>query len=80
MVNNFEQIKVQLAFPSEDSFYFLQVIQRKKDNPGIKGANNSSRLIRAYYITSIEHLEREKEEIILLTNYYTCEIFIITHV
>jgi len=70
MVDNFKQIEVQLAFPSEDSFYFVQVIQRKKDNPGIKGANNSSRLIKGYYITSVEHLEREKEEIVLLANHY----------
>lgn len=70
MIDNFEKIEVQLAFPSEDSFYFVQVIQRKKDNPGVKGANNSSRLIKGYYITSVEHLEREKEEIVLLANHY----------
>jgi hypothetical protein len=70
MIDNFKQIEVQLAFPDEDSFYFVQVIQRKKDNPGVKGANNSSRLIKGYYITSVEHLEREKEEIVLLTNHY----------
>lgn len=67
MVDNFDLIKELLKFESNDDFYFLQIIQRSKDNPNI-GANN--RLIRSYYIRSLEHFERKKKEIKQM-----CEIF-----
>ena len=61
MIDNFEQITSILNFESEDDFYFLQIIQRKKDNPdGCMGSNNSSRLIKAYSIKSIEELDKKK--------------------
>ena len=38
MINNFNLIKPLLDFNSEDDFYFLQILQRKKDHPkGIYG-------------------------------------------
>ena len=71
MINNFEQIGNLLSFDSDDNFYFLQILQRKKDNPsGYLGSNNSSRLIKAYYIKSKEQLFKQKDEIIKL-----CQVF-----
>lgn len=72
MINNFELIKPLLKFESENDFYFLQIIQRKKDHKqgNILGTSNNSRLIKAYYIYSIEQLEKYKNEIIQL-----CELF-----
>lgn len=73
MVNNFELIKPLLSWNSEDDYYFVQVLQRKKDAPkGLKvnGTNNSSRLIKAYYVKSLEYLDFITPEIIQL-----CEIF-----
>lgn len=72
MVNNFELIKSLLTFNTKDEFYFVQVIQRKKDNPDCNylGSNNSSRLIKAYYISSIEKLNKYEKEIIEL-----CKLF-----
>lgn len=71
MIDNFEQINNLLNFESEDDFYFLQIIQRKKDNPdGYMGSNNSSRLIKAYYIKSVEELNKKKHEIVEL-----CKLF-----
>lgn len=67
MINNFEQIKSLLKFENEYEFYFLQILQRKKEHPEL-GKNN--RLIKAYYIYSIEKLEKYQDEIIKL-----CEIF-----
>lgn len=75
MINNFELIKPLLTFNSEDEFYFVQILQRKKDNPGnIHGSNNSSRLIKAYYIDSIAKLEKQKEEIIHLADYFNARV------
>lgn len=67
MVNNFDQIKQLLKFENENEFYFIQILQRKKENPEL-GRNN--RLVKAYYIYSIEKLEKYKEEIIKM-----CEVF-----
>ena len=72
MVNNFEQIKELLKFRSDDDFYFIQILQRKKDHPQgkINGTNNNSRLIKAYYIKSLEHLEFVEPEIIQMCNIF----------
>lgn len=66
MINNFDLI-IPFIKPSEGDFYYLQILQRKKDNPEI-GSN--SRVIKNYYIKSPEHLLHHKEEIIKL-----CEVF-----
>lgn len=72
MINNSEKIKDLLEWRSEDDFYFIQVLQRKKDhNIGkVNGTNNNSRLIKAYYVKDLEHLDFIMPEIIQL-----CEIF-----
>lgn len=73
MVNNFELIKPLLSWNSKDDCYFIQVLQRKKDaKPGMKvnGTNNNSRLIKAYYVSSLEYLDFVTPEIVQL-----CEIF-----
>lgn len=72
MINNLEIIKPLLKFEDEHDFYFLQILQRKKDHPEgtVVGSNNSSRLIKAYYIYSIEQLEKYFKEITML-----CKLF-----
>ncbi len=73
MVDNFELIKPLLNFDNPNEFYFLQVIQRKKDfEEGQKrlGRNNNNRLIKAYYIYNVEQLNAYKEEIIKLCNLF----------
>ena len=66
MVNNFSQIKSILKF-EDDYFYFIQIIQRKKEIPEL-GANN--RIVRSYMISSLEKLEKNEAEIIKM-----CEMF-----
>lgn len=60
MIDNLELIKPFLKFESNDDFYYLQILQRKKENPQL---GNNSRVIKNYYITSIEYLESHYEEI-----------------
>ena len=60
MINNTKQIVELLKFRSEDDFYHLQIIKRKKENPEI-GSNNY--VIRSYCIRSKEQLDRKAEEI-----------------
>lgn len=67
MIDNLEKILPFLKFESPDDFYYLQILQRKKENPEI-GSN--SRVIKNYYITSEEHLLLRYDEIKKL-----CEVF-----
>lgn len=66
-IDNLEKIVPLLTFDSEDDFYYLQILQRKKENPEI-GSN--SRVIKNYYIKSEQHLRDRYDEIKKL-----CEVF-----
>jgi len=73
MVNNFSLIREMLKWSSNDDFYYVTIYERKKDAPeGLKvnGTNNNSRLIKAYYVKSLEYLDFVTPEIIQL-----CEVF-----
>ena len=72
MIDNFGKIRDMLEFRNKDDFYFLQILQRKKDHvvDKVNGSNNNSRLIKAYYIKNLEHFDFIKPEIIKL-----CKLF-----
>lgn len=64
-VDNFNVIRGRLAFNNPNEFYFVQILQRKKDgNQGLH-VRNGYRLIKSYYIYSLEEydslIERIKE-------------------
>ena len=72
MTDNFNLIRKLLTFDDKNEFYFVQVIQRKKDHGSkkVSGSNNNSRLIRAYYIYSLEEFDFIKPEVIELCKVY----------
>lgn len=72
-VNNFLLLKKFLKFENRDDFYFLQILQRSKDNPDL-GANN--RLIKAYSVGSIEYLNKKEKEIKLLCKTFNARAYI----
>lgn len=61
VIDNFDLVIPFLKFESEDDFYYLQILQRKKENPQL-GSN--SRVIKNYYIKSVEELLKKKDEIV----------------
>lgn len=67
VVDNFDEILSHLSFNNKDEFYFLQIIQRKKDkgNEGLH-VRSGYRLIRSYYIYSKQDLISLKDRIIEL--------------
>ena len=71
-IDNSDIIRNLLKFQSDDDFYFLQILQRKKDHKKgkINGSNNNSRLIKAYYIKSLDHYDFIIPEVIEL-----CRLF-----
>src|SRR6056297_291384 len=75
MIDNFDEISKLMKFNSDDEFYFIQILQRKKDNPNNSyGSNNSSRLIKAYYIKSTEQLLNLKSEMIHFADYFNARV------
>jgi len=67
VTNNFQQIQKLHKFRSEDDFYHLQIIKRKKDHPEI-GSN--SLIIKTYYIKSHDHLAKVGPEIIAICDFH----------
>lgn len=66
VVDNFDTIRASLKFNNKNEFYFVQIIQRKKDgNTGLR-VRNGYRLIRSYYIYSLEEFDSLRERIITL--------------
>lgn len=60
MINNFEIIKPLLSFEDPDDFYFLQILKRRKDNPGMTG---DSIVIDNHFIFSNDYLDRVGDRI-----------------
>lgn len=65
-VDNFNLILDQLSFDNRDEFYFVQIIQRRKDGNGGLHVRNGYRLIKSYYIYSKQELIDLKDRIIEL--------------
>lgn len=67
MIDNLNIILPLLEFDSEDDFYYLQLLRRKKDNPEL-GSN--AQVMKNYYIRSQQHLQDRWEEIKKLCNFF----------
>ena len=67
MVDVLNKVREFFDLEDEDSFLYLQILQRKKENPQL-GSN--SRVIKNYNISNIEYLEKRYDEIKKL-----CDIF-----
>lgn len=53
MVNNFDKFRNWMNFTDENDFYFVQILKRRKDQVD-KTMKRDSKLIRSFYIKSIE--------------------------
>lgn len=62
-VDNFDLLVNNLNFNTKDEFYFLQVIQRKKDGNITPSTHNGYRTIKSYCIYSREQLLNKKDKI-----------------
>ena len=63
MINNLEKIRPLLRFDKRNDFYFIQVLKRKKDNPGMAG---DSQCIKNFYAYSVAEVDSMMSEIIEL--------------
>lgn len=72
-INNYENLRKLLKFESKDDYYFLQIIQRRKDNLGMKC---DARGIKSYYIISLEMLDDLMDEIINLCKFFNARAYL----
>lgn len=73
MVDNFELIKPLLKFPNDDIYYHLQILRRGKDYPELPAAN---RVIKSYFICSLESLDYVEQEIKDLSEFFGARAYI----
>lgn len=72
MVNNFSEIKKLLRFTTNDDFYHLQVIKRKKEHSDLQ----SDCVIKTFYVTSSFFLDSKQDEIINLCTFHNARAYI----
>ena len=68
-VDNFDLIKKHIHSSDSNEFYMLQIMRRTKDQKGYEGKHKQS-IIKSYFISSVEYLDRKRDEIVGL-----CEMF-----
>ena len=73
MVDNFKLIKPFLEFPNDDIYYHLQILRRGKDHPELPAAN---RVIKPYFICSLESLDYVEDEIKKLCEFFGARAYI----
>lgn len=74
MIDNFELIKSLFYFNEANNMFFhCQIVQRAKDHKPNKVKEGA---IKTYFIRSREHLDRVKDEIILLCEHYGARAYI----
>jgi hypothetical protein len=59
-VDNFDLIRPLIVFPDDQSFYFLQVLKRRKDNPDL---GKDMVHIADFYIYSIEEYDKIRDRV-----------------
>lgn len=73
MIDNFKLIKSLLEFPNDDIYYHLQILRRGKDHPELPAAN---RVIKPYFICSLESLDYVEDEIKKLCEFFEARAYI----
>lgn len=80
VINNIEKVKNLLEFDKSevrDTFYFVQIMKRRKDSiEHKKERSNSIRTIKHYYVDSMEYFEEKFSEIITLCETFNARAYI----
>lgn len=73
MINNLKILSLLLNFESEDDFYHLQILKRKKEHPEL-GSN--SYVVKTYYVSSLDYLHKKFPEIQHLCEFHNARAYI----
>jgi len=74
VVDNWKLIREKLDFSDKDKFYFIELMQRKKDNPNFP-ANN--RMVKYYFVYSLEYYDAIEEEVKKLSECTGARVYIL---
>ena len=74
IVDNWQLIRDRLDFSDNDEFYFIELMQRKKDNESFS-ANN--RMIKYYFVYSLEYYDRIESEVKKLSDCTNSRVYIL---
>lgn len=72
-MDNFSLIKGLLEFDRPNTFYFIQILKRRKENPEMR---TNVRVINNYYIYSLEDLDKLREKIVEDCQKYNARAYI----
>lgn len=72
-VNNYNIIKPFLTFESEDDYYLLQVIKRRRENPDMEVGE---RVLRTVYVTSLDKLDKMWDDLTTLAEQNNARVYI----
>jgi hypothetical protein len=61
MIDNFKHIEMLLDFTEKNTFYFVQILQRRKENPDMR---TGVRVINNYYLYELQDLTKLREKIV----------------
>ena len=61
MIDNFDTIKSLLDFSKADTFYFIQILKRRKENPEMKSGTS---VIDNFYVYELNDMDKLKDKII----------------
>lgn len=70
--NNFDLILPMLDFSQEGTFYYIQLMRRKKDNPDAK----SVKVIKDMYVDNLEYLQEREQSIIEMCDFFNARAYI----
>lgn len=72
MLNNFQIIRNFLDFSNPDTYYFLQLLKRRKDNPDM---DRDMVVIDDIFLYSLEQYDRMQDDIIKTCNAHNCRAY-----
>lgn len=72
-IDNFDKVRGHLVFDTEDDFYHIQVIQRRKE---IDSLTSNNRVLRQYIIHNISQFDHIKSDIVDICNKYNARAYI----
>lgn len=73
MIDNFNQIKTLCPFYSDDDFYVVQILKRRRENPEMKKAQ---KLIHTFYLYCQEDFSELRDKIINLCQEHNARAYI----
>ena len=74
VVDNWDLIREKLDFSDKDKFYFIELMQRKKDDSSFP-ANN--RMVKYYFVYSIEYYNKIEDEVKKLSDCTGARVYIL---